>query len=82
MYRDVVIETEQHFILNCKTYSNIREELFHKIIQMFPTFNILSNTDIFVTFMSNEMYPQQMVYLIHKAFEIRSFLVKNPKNQE
>ena len=77
-----VIETEQHFILDCKTYSNIREEHFHEILHIFPIFNNSSDIDKFVTLMSNEIYAQQMASFIHKAFEIRSFMINNPKNHE
>ena len=76
------IETEQHFILECKIYSNIREELFQEILPAFPTFNLLSDREKFITLMSNEMCIQQTACLTHKAFEIRSFLINNPKNHE
>ena len=76
------IETEQHFLLDCKTYSSIREELFQEILPIYPSLNLLSDREKFITLMSNEMYIQQTARFTHKAFEIRSFLVNNPKNHE
>ena len=76
------IESEQHFILDCKIYSTIREELFQEVLPNFPLFNLLSEREKFITLMSVESVIQHTARFTYKAFEIRSFLVNQPKNYD
>ena len=77
-----IIESEQHFLLYCRIYSIIREELFLGVLPDFPLFNLLSEREKFITLMTDDRCMQLTARYTHKAFEIRSFLINAPKNHE
>ena len=47
------VEDECHVLLSCPLYDDIREDLFHHVLQCNPDFNELSNEEKFVFIMSN-----------------------------
>ena len=73
------IETEKHFLCECKLYTVIREKFLQDVLHTFPTFNTLSENEKFITLMSNQECIPHTAIFTHKAFEIRSFLINNPK---
>ena len=77
-----IVETEQHFILHCKTYLSIRQELLQGVLIVLPQFDFLSEREKFITLMSSEIVIQQTARFTYKALEIRSFLIGHPKNHE
>lgn len=77
-----IIETEQHFLLYCEIYSAIREILLQEILLEFPLFNLLCEREKFIALMTNEGFVPLTAHFTHKAFEIRSFLINQPKNHE
>ena len=77
-----IIETEQHFLLHCEIYSVVREVLLQEISLDFPLFNLLCEKDKFIALMTNEGFMPLTARFTHKAFEIRSFLINQPKNHE
>ena len=74
------IETEKHFLLQCKLYTSIREELFRGVLLIFPTFSTLLENEKFFILMSHAECIPHTALFTHKAFEIRSFLINSPKN--
>jgi len=77
-----IIETEQHFLLYCEIYSTIREILLREILLYFPLFNLLCEREKFIALMTDEGFMPLTAHFTHKAFEIRSFLINQPKNHE
>ena len=56
-----IIEDEAHFLVGCKSYTRERQELFAKIINVFPQNEQMNDTDKFVFMLS---YPDQNLLTI------------------
>ena len=77
-----LIENEIHFLLYCKTFRCLREELFTKICTYSPTFTPLPEKDKFVHLLNDELAIPYVGNFLRKAFECRSFLLGKHKNRE
>ena len=60
-----IIEDEAHFLVGCRSYTRERQELFAKIINVFPQFEQMNDSDKFV-FMPS--YPAQNLLTIVGKF--------------
>ena len=74
------IESEKHFMLNCKAYTYIRDTMILSIVDILPPFPPLTEDEKFVALLSDERFIHITSSYIHKAFEIRRFLTNNHKN--
>ena len=73
-----IVETEQHFLINCSTYEPLRVELFQQAIILKPSFIHCTDTQKYQYLLSNEnlnMTPK----FIQNCFEIRESLISRPK---
>ena len=70
------VETEQHFILQCKTFEVLREQLFTTLpnILHYPT---MTQEDLFKFLLSNELVAPFVGNFLNKALQVRKFLVEN-----
>ena len=74
------VESELHFLLQCKTFSPLRRILISEIYSIIPLFNLNSDHDRFITLLNNENIANQVGGYIHKALRCRRFLISKPKN--
>ena len=74
-----IIETESHFLLQCKTFSFLRRLLFAEIEIIVPTFNQICDQDKFSILLNNENIANQVGDFINKALNCRRFLLNKPK---
>ena len=77
-----LIETEQHFLMGCKSYNVLRVDLLGIVEGIIPYFNELSECGKFITLMSHEQALLYTGNFVNKAFQIRTFLTKDHKNSE
>ena len=74
-----IIETESHFLLECKTFSFLRRLLFAEIEIIVPIFNQICDQDKFSILLNNENIANQVGDFINKALNCRRFLLNKPK---
>ena len=74
------IETEIHFLVECPTYKNTRDEIVHEIINKTPAFIYYTNVQKILSLLSDEniLLTSKMV---ENCFELRNFLIKQPKRR-
>ena len=76
------IESEKHFMLKCKTYTNSRDTMIRSMADIAPHSTFLMEDEKFIALLSDERFIHISALYIHKAFEIRKFLTNNYKNSE
>ena len=77
-----LIETEQHFLMACKSFKLFRAELLEKVGGIIQHFNQLSEHEQFIILLSQEEVLIYTGYFIYKAFQTRTFLIGNHKNSD
>ena len=77
-----LIETEQHFLMECKSYNFLRADLLGNVVGIIPYFNQLSEFEKFKTLLSHEQALLYTGKFVYKSFQLRTFLTKNHKNSE
>ena len=70
-----VVEDEEHFLLDCKTYRHLRTELFKDKANLYPQWE--SDTTRF-TFLVNNCPISTSIFL-RKSFDIRQYLLQKYK---
>ena len=75
------VETERHFLLNCRIYAHIRKELFDKLEPLVPLI-LVNDMEKFSILMTNEMCLTQSANFVSRAFDIREFLTNKHKNNQ
>ena len=73
------VETEQHFIMECKTFEIFRQKLFEDITEINDRFGLLDDTEKFVFLLSNPEVGKIISEYLNKALQIRTYLVENHK---
>ena len=71
------IEVENHFLLDCKDYSKIRDEFISKLELKIPSFKSLSH-DTLIAYLANSsdyLIDCQVVLFISECFELRNKLI-------
>ena len=74
------IETETHFLLYCKTFTDLRRELLTTIICKTPTFSLLPEGNIYL--LNNEDTIKNVGTFLRKSFQCRAFLLEKHKNSD
>ena len=69
------IEDEKHFLMHCPLYSDIREELFERVLEKIPLFCKSSVNDKFCILMSNNDIIYNTIVAVHKMFTRRKNFV-------
>ena len=75
-----LLEDEYHFLLRCKTFSPLRNELFLASKKVFHRFEHYSKEQQLKTLLSDELIVNITGNFLRKALELRRFLIKNHKN--
>ena len=67
------VEDEQHFIMNCPLYENIRKIFFHKIINVCPNFRYMDTKSKFFWIFTNEdkQILKELGSFIDECFSLR-----------
>ena len=73
------VETEQHFIMECKTFEVFRQKLFEDITEIYDRFGLLDDTEKFVFLLSNPEVGKIISEYLNKALQVRTYLVENHK---
>ena len=71
------VETEQHFIMECKTFEIFRQKLFEDITEINFRFGLLDDTEKFVFLLSNPEVGKITSEYLNKTLQIRTYLVEN-----
>ena len=71
------VENEVHFLFKCPTFLNVRNDLSSYIQEHNPNFLALNDNEKLECLMNN--MDTHIAKYIYNAFELRSFLVSNPK---
>lgn len=74
-----LVETEEHFLLHCKTFSTLRKIPMSEAASIVPSLNQCSVWDKFITLLTNENISNQVGDYIHRALHCRRFLLNKPK---
>ena len=69
------IEDENHFLLDYKAYSQIRDIFFSKLETKIPDFKSLSHDTLISLLMNSSDYNCQLVSFISQCFELRTKLI-------
>ena len=76
------VEYEHHFVLNCGTFSSIRNPVLKEIETVSPHFKYLRSQEKLIFLLTDEKALKLMGNFIHRAFTSRRFLLQNYKNNE
>ena len=74
------IENELHFLLECQAFKTIRDELITKVVREVRDFSQLAKPDKFVTLVNNPTILSLTANYIHRAFDIKQYLLNKHKN--
>ena len=75
------IENELHFLLDCKTYSQLREKLFDQIHTTIINFNYpRDKQSLFRFLLSCPLISHLVAKFINHAMNVRAFLSAPPRN--
>ena len=76
------VEDENHFVLNCGTFSSIRNPVLREIEKVSPHYKYLWNQEKLIFLLTDENALKLMGNYLHRAFISRRFLLQNHKNNE
>ena len=68
------VETEQHFILQCKTFEVLREQLFENLTTIL-NYPIMTQDDSFKFLLTNILVAPFVGNFLNRALELRKFLI-------
>jgi hypothetical protein len=74
------VETEIHFLIECRIYKTLKEDLIKPIVNSVPNFAYYTETEKFKHLLSDELAPTTAQY-ISNCLEIRDFLIEKPKRR-
>ena len=75
------IASEMHFMMECGTYSTLRNTMMQDMIIM-PHLSTLAQDKIFIALLSDTRLIHTSANFIQKAFELRKFLLNRPRNDD
>ena len=71
------IEDEIHFLIKCPLYNNLRAPFLNSMFAEYINVEDIPEKDLFVYLMS--LSSVEVANFVHKAFELRNFLIDEPK---
>ena len=74
------VEDEIHFLVKCPVYSSIRKSLIDPLLDENTNPREIPDTELFLAIMANSQ--KEIANFILKAFELRKYLVDNPKRTD
>ena len=74
------IEDEEHFLVECSGYSNLRNYLIKSMVEVFPDIKNLKKSELFIWIMAsrNSIIYNNLAYFIQKATSIRRNNIIHP----
>ena len=73
------VETEQHFLINCRTFSIHREALQYHANNVLARFEHLNDNLKFIKLASDPKIMKETAKYLKKTFELRDFLLRHHK---
>ena len=73
------VEDEKHFMMKCKAFSHLRNDLFIKTRMTAPSSLYTPIDQKFITLMNNNNIMAKTAQYVFKAFELREFLLAKRK---
>ena len=75
-----ILADEYHFLLHCKTFSSLRDELLLASKTIFPHFEYFTRENQFELLLSDERIVRVTGTFLCKALKLRRFLMESHKN--
>ena len=76
-----LVETEEHFLLQCTAFKNLRTEYLTRELQTVNSnLELLAENEKFVYLLTQEDASQRVGSFLHKAFQLRKYLCEKHKN--
>ena len=76
------IETEQHFLLHCKTFQVLREPMLTKLALSFPDHSTMSHDELFGVLLSSNLLAPYVGSFLNRALQVREILIANQRTCE
>ena len=76
------VEDEIHFLIKCKIYDPLRKHLLEECLTLKPNFDHYTDQEKFVFILNTDYLQNILAKFVFLAEELRSFLLKNPKNTD
>ena len=76
------VETEQHFLLQCRKYAIGREKLFRELTVVIPGLSQKLEKEKFIELMTNSACLPKTAEFISLSFDIREFLLQKHQNNQ
>ena len=76
------VEDEKHFLMDCKLFSTLRNELHAKTRNVVSAFYFMCKTQKFITLMNNNNISGLTAQYVCKALELREFLLAKHKGYD
>ena len=75
-----LLEDEFHFLLTCNTFLSLRNDLFYAIKPLIPTFEYWSKEHQMKTLLSDKTIIKLTANYLHKALQVRRFILNKHRN--
>ena len=75
-----LVEDETHFLLTCNTFSSLRDELISGVKLIIPRFEYYSKVEQLKTLLRDGKLVNNTAIYLHKALELRRFILNKHKN--
>ena len=75
-----LLEDESHFLLTCDIFSFLRNDLLRETAHLIPNFVLLSENQKMITLLTDEDIAYHTSTFLHRALEVRRFLLAKHKN--
>ena len=72
------VEDEVHFVVKCKTFSHLREEILEKCIRSSMNFDYYTDKEKFIFILTNEQLETSVAKFCFLANELRTSLLESP----
>ena len=72
------VEDEMHFLINCPVYNNLRIPFLDSLGTESISLGDTPDSDVFISLMTKSL--EEVAIFTKNAFELREFLINNPKN--
>ena len=76
------IETEQHFLIHCKTFQVLREPMLTNLAFSFPDHSTMSQDELFRVLLSSDLLSPHVGNFLNRAFQVRETLIANQRTCE
>ena len=76
----ISVEDEIHFLINCKSYNELRKQLLNSALKVKPYFSYYSERDKFCFLLSCENLVDEVAKFVWDAMELRKNLMTDTQD--